>query len=71
LSANQGIRSFGLAAILGELTCITAALLLAPTLLQLFVRPRREPAPVLPLAPSVRSVVDRKPEPRDRESVAG
>jgi predicted RND superfamily exporter protein len=44
LSANQGIRSFGLAAILGELTCITSALLLAPTLLQLIVRPRRSAA---------------------------
>ena len=36
LSANQGIRSFGLAAIIGELACIAAALLLAPALLQLF-----------------------------------
>jgi len=41
LSANQGIRSFGTAAILGELTCISAALVLAPTLLQLLVRSRR------------------------------
>jgi predicted RND superfamily exporter protein len=46
LSANQGIRSFGLAAILGELTCITSALLLAPTLLQLIVKPRPVTQPV-------------------------
>jgi len=44
LSANQGIRSFGAAAILGELTCITAALVLAPTLLQLIVNRRQRPA---------------------------
>jgi predicted RND superfamily exporter protein len=31
-SANQGIRSFGNAAMLGELTCLTAALLIAPAL---------------------------------------
>ncbi len=35
LSANRGIRSFGTAAILGELTCLLAALALAPALLQL------------------------------------
>ena len=47
LSANQGIRSFGIAAILGELTCITAALVLAPTLLQLLInrRPRTSSRP--------------------------
>jgi hypothetical protein len=42
LSVNQGIRSFGMAAILGEVTCITAALVLAPTLLQLLFRQRAE-----------------------------
>jgi uncharacterized protein len=31
-SANQGIRSFGNAAMLGEITCLTAALLIAPAL---------------------------------------
>ncbi len=40
LSRNQGIRSFGAAAILGEGTCLTAALLFAPALLVLF-RPAR------------------------------
>ena len=34
-SASGGIRSFGLAAILGELSCVIAALALAPTLLAL------------------------------------
>lgn len=33
LSENAGIRSFGLAAMLGELACLTAALLLVPGLL--------------------------------------
>jgi predicted RND superfamily exporter protein len=33
LSANAGIRSFGLTAILGELTCLLAALIVAPALL--------------------------------------
>jgi len=32
-SANQGIRSFGLAALIGEMTCIGAAVALAPALL--------------------------------------
>ena len=35
LSANLGIRSFGLAAMLGELTCLVVALVLAPALLSL------------------------------------
>jgi hypothetical protein len=35
LSDNAGIRSFGLAAILGEAACLAAALLLAPALLAL------------------------------------
>jgi predicted RND superfamily exporter protein len=34
LSLNQGIRSFGAAAILGEATCLGAALLFAPALLR-------------------------------------
>ena len=33
LSSNAGIRSFGLTAILGELTCLLAAIILAPALL--------------------------------------
>jgi uncharacterized protein len=33
MSANLGIRSFGLAAMLGELTCLIVAVLLAPALL--------------------------------------
>jgi len=38
-SDNAGIRSFGLAAIIGEMTCLAAALLLCPALLA--SRPRR------------------------------
>jgi len=41
LSSNAGIRSFGLTAILGELTCLPAALILAPALLTVLQRPRR------------------------------
>ncbi|HEY4186381.1 MAG TPA: MMPL family transporter [Polyangia bacterium] len=41
LSANQGIRSFGLSALIGELTCVFAALVLAPALLDLRLRRRR------------------------------
>jgi hypothetical protein len=40
LSENQGIRSFGLAAIIGEGTCLAAALFLGTALLQVFA-PRR------------------------------
>jgi len=38
LSQNMGIRSFGLAAILGEATCLVAAIMLAPALLHVFGR---------------------------------
>jgi len=38
LSANRGIRSFGTAAFLGEITCLAAALALAPALLALVKR---------------------------------
>lgn len=34
LSRNRGIHSFGLAAMLGELTCLSVALIVAPALLQ-------------------------------------
>jgi predicted RND superfamily exporter protein len=40
LSDNRGIRSFGLAALIGELTCLCAALALAPALLDLRRRAR-------------------------------
>ncbi|HTL38613.1 MAG TPA: MMPL family transporter, partial [Kofleriaceae bacterium] len=40
LSANGGIRSFGLAALLGELACITMALIVAPSWLS-WLRERR------------------------------
>jgi predicted RND superfamily exporter protein len=42
-SANQGIRSFGFAALIGELTCVAAAVTLAPALLDFGFRrrPRR------------------------------
>ena len=35
LSANAGIRSFGLMAIIGEMTCLMTALAVAPALLGL------------------------------------
>jgi uncharacterized protein len=44
LSSNAGIRSFGLTAILGELTCLLAALILAPALLTALERPRSDRA---------------------------
>lgn len=47
LSDNQGIRSFGLSALLGELTCVFGALVLAPALLDLRCRAGR-PAPAPP-----------------------
>ena len=40
LSQNLGIRSFGLAAMLGELTCLGVALFLAPALLDFGLRRR-------------------------------
>jgi predicted RND superfamily exporter protein len=40
-SANKGIRSFGLAALIGEVTCIGAAIALAPALLDFRFRRRR------------------------------
>ncbi len=43
LSQSQGIRSFGAAAILGEATCLGAALLFAPALLSLGRRPSAHP----------------------------
>jgi predicted RND superfamily exporter protein len=39
-SANQGIRSFGFAALIGEVTCVGAAVLLAPALLDFGLRRR-------------------------------
>ena len=40
VSDNAGIRSFGLAAIIGEFTCLLAALMLCPALLGLWRRQR-------------------------------
>jgi predicted RND superfamily exporter protein len=40
-SANRGIRSFGISAMLGEITCLTAALLIAPALADRFRLGRR------------------------------
>jgi predicted exporter len=45
-SANQGIRSFGFAALIGEITCVGAAVTLAPALLDFGLRRRRTLAPV-------------------------
>lgn len=47
LSSNGGVRAFGLAAILGELACITMALVLAPALLARW-RQLASPAPAAP-----------------------
>jgi predicted RND superfamily exporter protein len=49
---NAGIRSFGLAAMLGELTCVTAGVWLGPVLLDAFERwpvrvPRPRPIPAI------------------------
>jgi len=52
LSANRGIRSFGTAAIVGEATCLLAALALAPALLALG-RGGRTPRPTRPTRPTV------------------
>jgi predicted RND superfamily exporter protein len=41
LSANKGIRSFGEAAILGEITCLVTALIWAPALLQVWAEHKR------------------------------
>jgi len=35
-SQNKGIHTFGLSAMLGELTCLTAAIMVAPALLEVF-----------------------------------
>ncbi len=45
-SENQGIRSFGLSALIGELTCVFAALILAPALLDLRFSRLRATRPV-------------------------
>jgi predicted RND superfamily exporter protein len=39
ISQNRGIRSFGLSAMIGEITCLTAALLIAPALAARLRRP--------------------------------
>ncbi len=52
LSDNQGIRSFGLSALIGELTCVAAALALAPALLELRLRSRAA-APAQPRAGAI------------------
>ena len=52
-SANQALRSFGTAAVLGEVACVTVALIALPAALVVVTRPRRarahcataEPAP--------------------------
>ena len=44
-SQNRGIHTFGLSAMIGELTCISAAILLAPALID-FARSRTPPTKV-------------------------
>lgn len=55
MSVNKGIRSFGSAAILGELTCLATALFLAPALLTVFgpkmTSPGVRPAALIPTDP--------------------
>ena len=41
LSANGGIRAFGLAALIGEIACVTVALVAVPSALSLLRRERR------------------------------
>ncbi|HWZ91806.1 MAG TPA: hypothetical protein VNW92_23245, partial [Polyangiaceae bacterium] len=41
-SQNRGIHSFGLSAMIGELTCLMAATVLAPALLDMQLRTRRK-----------------------------
>ena len=41
LSANGGIRAFGLAALIGEIACVTVALIAAPAALELWRRRKR------------------------------
>jgi len=41
-SQNRGIHSFGLSAMIGELTCLMAATVLAPALLEMRLRTRRK-----------------------------
>jgi predicted RND superfamily exporter protein len=54
LSSNAGIRSFGISAMLGEATCLLAALLVAPALLRLVERRRGAGRPGAGEAPSRR-----------------
>ena len=43
ISANRALRSFGLAAAIGEVTCLSAAVLVLPALMLVLIR-RREAA---------------------------
>jgi len=52
LSDNRGIRSFGLSALVGELTCVAAALLLAPLLLEALPASADAPSSTVRLRPS-------------------
>jgi predicted RND superfamily exporter protein len=52
-SANQGIRSFGLAALIGEMTCIGAAIALAPALLDFRIRRQSRTPAAIPTQSSV------------------
>ena len=44
LSRNRALRSFGLLADLGEITCLVAALVVLPALVRLFSRPKEPEA---------------------------
>jgi predicted RND superfamily exporter protein len=44
LSTNHGVRSFGLSALIGELACISTALLFGPAFLEVIDRRRRRPS---------------------------
>lgn len=52
LSANGGIRAFGLAALLGEIACITMALIVAPAALTLLRARADRRAALAPAAPA-------------------
>ena len=60
-SANKGIRSFGLAALIGEMTCIGAAIALAPALLDFRLRKQ---------AGGARRVHPKNPPPRASRTLA-
>lgn len=52
LAQNRGLFTFGLLAVMGELTCLSAAIVVLPASLLLVRRRPREPIPAAPAAPA-------------------